>query len=107
MPVIKHHSQNKVGEERVYFILDLNVYHRGKPEKELKARTQRRETDAGPRRNSAHWLALHGLFSLLSYSTRDYMSGGGAAHSELDPPPINIINQEDAPQANLVGSFLN
>ena len=37
--VVKHHDQNQVGDERVYFILQLVVHHPGKSGQELKADT--------------------------------------------------------------------
>lgn len=46
--------------------------------------------------DAAYWLFLHGLLSLLSYTSQDHMLRGSTAHSEL-VPPISIINQENDP----------
>lgn len=46
----------------------------------------------------AYWLVLHGLFSLLPYTTKDYLLIDGTAYSELGPP-LSTINQENAPKA--------
>lgn len=44
---------------------------------------------------------LPGLLRLLSHTTQ-----GNTSHSDLDPPML-IISQTNAPQASLVGHFLN
>lgn len=68
-------------------------------------RTSRQELKAGswkqglkhrPQRNSAHWLALHDLLSLLLCITQDSLPRGGTTHSEWGPP-TSINNQENAP----------
>jgi hypothetical protein len=64
--VIKYQHQNQLGEERVYFHLTLL----GKSGQELKAGTWRQELLQRPQRGAANWIPLHGLLSLLSYSTR-------------------------------------
>ena len=38
--VIKHHDQNQVGEERVYFLIQLVTYHPGISGQEFKAGTE-------------------------------------------------------------------
>lgn len=44
------------------------------------------------------------LLSLFRDSSQDYQPRSGGAHSDLNPP-TSIMDQENAPQANLVGAF--
>lgn len=48
-------------------------------------------------RSATYLLALHGLLSLLSYSTQDWQPRCGTTHSEPDPLS-SVINQENASQ---------
>jgi hypothetical protein len=47
-------------------------------------------------KESAYWLAPHGLLSLLSYRTHDYHFKGAPTKNGLCPPR-SIINKENAP----------
>lgn len=53
-----------------------------------------------PWRVAVHWLALHVLLSLFSYTTQDHLPNIGTAYSELEPL-TSIINQENSPQVCL------
>lgn len=66
---------------------------------EFKAGTWEQELKRKSWKNTASWLALHGLPN-LSYITQDHLSGGGTVCSELCPPS-SVINQENALQAYL------
>lgn len=56
-------------------------------------------------RNTAHWLALHGLFTLLSYINRDHLPEHGSTHRGLGSPS-SIINQENAPKIGPQASLM-
>jgi hypothetical protein len=47
-----------------------------------------------PWRGAVYCLALHGLISLLSYSTEDHQPRDGTTHNGLTPPPIKRLNKE-------------
>lgn len=55
-------------------------------------------------RDAAHWLAHHGLLSLLSYRTKDHQPRGGTTHNRLGSLP-SITNEENALQLDLVEAF--
>ena len=44
------------------------------------------EAGADTQAHAAHWLAPHGLLSLLSYRTQDHQLRGGTMPRGLDPP---------------------
>ena len=71
LAVTGHHGQKQHGEERVSFTLQLTVHHGGKSGQELKAGTWRQKLKQRPQRNDAYWLALLGLFILISYTIQD------------------------------------
>lgn len=83
--MMKHHGQKQLGEERVYF--RLQVIDLGEPRQELKQRPWRSATNL--------LVVTHDLPSYLSYTTQDHLSRCATAHSELNPP-ISIINLENA-----------
>jgi hypothetical protein len=77
---MKHRGQELLGEERVYFA------HSSTSQfiiKSSKGRIWRQELMQRPWRDTAYWLAPHGLLSLLSYKTQD--------HNELGRP-LSITN---------------
>lgn len=103
-----HQPLNHPGEEMDSFSLGLIAYHQGKPREELQGRTRRQELKQDPQTTRgmalAHWLDVHGLFSLLSYTTQDYLPKKGITHSVLGPP-TSIIDQENAPQICLQATW--
>ena len=60
-------------------------------------------TEVEAMRIHAYGLVIHGLLSLLFYSTQEYQPRVGITFSDLGPP-TSIINYEDAPHAFLTGS---
>lgn len=107
---IKHHNQKHPGEEKPYLAC---LPHNSQSSKELKAGSWKQERVQRPWRNAAHWLACHGLVSLLPYTTQDHHPGTALPPPHPDPselgPRSSIINQENALQtclqANLVDVF--
>ena len=63
------------------------LHHQWKPGQELQQR---------PPRNVAYWLALCGLFNLLSYVTQDHLPRGSITHIEPNGP--SHVNEDNAPQ---------
>ena len=61
------------------------------------AGSQRQELMLRPVRGATYWLALHGIFFLLSYRSRVHQLRDGTTHSELGPH-IPFINEENAPK---------
>lgn len=55
--------------------------------------------------NTAYWLDLHNLLSLLFLATPDNMPRGGSTHSGLGPL-IPIINQENDTQTYSQGPLM-
>jgi hypothetical protein len=47
-----------------------------------------------PWRDAAHWLAPHGLLSLLSYRTQEHQPRDGPTHSGRGPLP-SITNEKN------------
>lgn len=68
--VIKHHEQMQLGEGRVYSIFEFIVHHPEKSGQELKQGKYLEATEG-----TAYCLVLHGLLSMLSYSTRTTSPG--------------------------------
>jgi hypothetical protein len=106
--ILKYYDQKQLGEERVYFILQLRAQHPRKPGQELKAGIWSRDLIQRPWRSTARWPVSHGLLSLLPYPILDHLPRDGTTHSGqglLTP----IITQENALQsclqANLMESF--
>lgn len=91
----KHHDQKQLGQERFYFILQLIVYHEGKPGQGLQTETWERELKQKPWRNPTYWLAR---FAFLP--TLNRLPGRGTTHTGLGPSP-SVINQENALQSSL------
>jgi hypothetical protein len=95
----KHHYQEELGEERVYFNLQIRAYHKGKAEQELKAGAWRQKLKQNHRGT-----LFTGLFSvacsLLSCNTQDHLPKVGTPHSGLSPPTLATY-QESAPQTCL------
>jgi hypothetical protein len=62
-----------------------------------------------PWKNAVHYLAVHGLFSLLSYYTiQDHLPKGGTVPSELSSPIlIKTMPYSPAYRQILWGYFLN
>lgn len=50
--------------------------------------------------NAVYWIALHGMFSLLSYIPQDYQARGGTIYNQL-AHPTSIINKENTLQTCL------
>lgn len=69
-----------------------------------RAGTRRQEPIQKQWRSAAHWLALHGFFSLLSNSTHTHQPRGGTAHSELYPP-TSTTYYENVPEAKIGGNI--
>lgn len=65
----KYHHQNQLGKEGVSYRLQCVVSHEGKSGQEPQ----------GSESSDAYWLVLHDLFSLLFYSTQDYLPSCGTA----------------------------
>ena len=55
----------------------------------------------------AFWLAPKGLLSLLSYRSQDHQPRDGTTHNGLGPPPLLVINWENALQLDLMEAFLH
>jgi hypothetical protein len=83
-------------------LFPLTVYNPSS--KEDRAETRRQELMKKPWDSVAHWLALHGLLSLLSNNTHAHQPKGDTAHSELCPPTSNT-NYKSVPQAKIDGSI--
>lgn len=68
--------------------------HHPPPLKEVMAGTRSRSLEAGTeaedRKESAYWLVLYGLLSLLSHTTRAGLPRGGTTHSDLSLPPSHL-----------------
>lgn len=78
---------------RGYFSLQfhITVHHQRKAGQEPGA-----GADAEAREDTAYWLAPHGLFSLLYYSTQDHQPRGGPTYKGLKRPK-SIIDLENTP----------
>ena len=88
--MIKHQDQKQPGEKRI-----ISAY--SPLTREVKAGIWRHELMQRSRRSVAYWIASHGLFKRLSYSTQDHWPRVGTAHSGLGML-ISITNQENVPQ---------
>lgn len=92
---------------RGYFMLHfhITVHQWGKLGQECKRGTWSLAPKQKPWRSASFWLAPSGWFiCFLIDSPRSVIPGAGAAHRELSPP-TSLINQENEPQASLVGAF--
>lgn len=82
------------------FYLAVVVQHEGNSGQLLKSETQKQNLKQNPRKNSAHWVAPHGVFNIFSYTIQEHRLMGSIALSglgQLTP----IIYQEYAPHAYL------
>jgi hypothetical protein len=72
--VMKHHNQETWGGKGSFVLcFHITVHHWGKLGQELKqGRNLESATMQRPWSDAAYRLALHGLLSLLSYSTQDH-----------------------------------
>lgn len=66
----KHYYSKQLREEGVYFILHFSISQQRKHGQDLKTRTRTETT-----KSAAYGLALYGLLSLLSYTTKDHLPG--------------------------------
>jgi hypothetical protein len=75
-------------EERVYLAytsISLFIIKERQDRNSNRAGNWRQELMQRPWRGAGYWLALHGLFSLLSYRTQDYQPRDDTTHSGLGP----------------------
>ena len=78
--VIKHWTKETcIGDALPCFHVLITVHYWRKTGQKLK-----QEQRTIPQRNTAYWLALHCLLSLLSYTTQVYLHNDGMTHSVLD-----------------------
>jgi hypothetical protein len=61
---VKHCDQKQLGEERVYFSLQLVVHHPG--QNFVRAGTWKQGLKQTQWRNAIYWLPLHGLLNLFA-----------------------------------------
>lgn len=108
MTTNKQHNQNQLWEERVHFILYLDLT--AHPMKSGQFKTGNWKQELKPRRNAIYWFAPHGSFILLCYTILDYLAWGVYVGWGPDPS-WPIINQENALQSCLqsiwMEAFLN
>jgi hypothetical protein len=76
----------------------ITAQHGGKSGQELKAGTWMQELKQRPWRNTADWLASHGLLSLLSCTLRDHFPRDSTTHRELCPPMSITKNKNKTKQ---------
>lgn len=79
--VMKHDDQRQLGEENIYFSLQLSGHTNWK-----RVRSWRKD---------AYWLASYGLLSLLSLTTQDRLHRYGTAQNGFRPLTA-IIKQENS-----------
>lgn len=94
--MIKHHGQNQLGEEWVYFIFHFQVIvcHREIQNRESRRLgTWRQELKHKPWRNIFYWLAPHVLLSLLSYITQDLLWINGTCPMWWGLPNRSLIKK--------------
>lgn len=96
--MIKCHDQNQRGEERVYLVLWVVVYHPGKSGQELEA-----ETEEEAMRNTVYWFANCCLLILLAYKPRDYLHQDSATHGRQGLS-YQLLIQTVAPQTCLLAN---
>lgn len=82
-----HHDQRQIGEEKLYFSLQVTAHLWGKPGQELKAEMKRRHG----------YSMLPNWFPLLSLACSDSFPRDGTTHGGLGPP-MSISHQENVPQ---------
>jgi len=94
-------TEEQVGDKRGLFGLHFHstVHHWRNA-----AGSWRQELIQKPWRGIAYWLAPHGLFSLLSYRTQDYLPRDGITHKGLGPPSL-VANWENDVQLDLMEVF--
>jgi hypothetical protein len=85
--VIEHSDQNELGMERFVWLTSSA--------QELKARTRWHDLKTVSWRNTAYWLALHGMLSLLFCAAQGHLLRDDIIHNGLGSP-TSIINQEIA-----------
>ena len=95
--LMKHHEQSNLRMKR--FIHLILPQHSSSSEK-VRGETWRQELKKEAMEGSAHWLAPHGLLSLLSYRTQGYQPREDTTHNGPGPPP-STTNEENALQALL------
>jgi hypothetical protein len=79
-------TKKQLGEEKLYFILDLIIHNLGKSGQELKAVTWRQEVMLRSWRSATYGSAPYSLLILLSYNTQDHLPRNAATNNELGPP---------------------
>lgn len=79
--VMKHDDTKQLGEENIYFSLQMSGH------------TNWRRV--GSWRKDAYWLASYGLFDLLSFTTQDHLHRSDTAQNGFSPLTA-IINQENS-----------
>ena len=86
----KHHDQKSVGRKGIWLIF---LGHSPSLREVREGHQVRTEAQAMEEQCLSR-LTLHGLLSLLSYTTHDGLPTNDSVHRELDPP-TSISNQED------------
>jgi hypothetical protein len=96
---VKHHDHKQLGEKGLYFVSTSTSWYiiGWSQDKNLEAVADAEDMECC-------FLDWHSWFTQFHDSSQDYQPRSGAAHSDLNPP-TSIIDQEDAPQARLVGAF--
>ena len=85
--VIKHHDQNQLGEEGIYFSLEITLHIRGS-----QSRSSRQELEQQLWQNALYWLAPFGLLFLYNHAQ---LPRDATTHRGPDPS-TSINNRKNA-----------
>ena len=91
---MRYHDLKQLEEERVYLAYNCIslIWHEGSRDRNSsRGGTWRQELMQTLWTGTAHWLAPHGLLSLLSYRTQDHQARDGTTHNGLGPPHQSLI----------------
>lgn len=94
----KHHDGKKLGEEKVYFILQVTIHH-----EELRAGNQGRNPEQKlkqrPWRVAAFWISPHGLLRNLTLYSPGTSTISETTHHSMSQFDTSTSNRENAPQS--------